>query len=405
MSDADFGAARDTYRERAKRGAAELCTYYAWGQTRCTVHLAVWLASTSGECELLFDRDADDRQRIKLKPDGMPPLFERTFAHGVDEARAGDAMFFHHMHAMTFCVAKGTPGERWRSLFAGDADGARELALHEPEHSCAEEQVGGFKPVHHHRVAGRKESASEWHELNVTVQVPEEATRSLVSASISATHLEVLVASPTGGTPCLHWRRRLQQRTLKYEDGHSSRTHVDTANSTWVFGTDSRGRRCVQFVLAQWMEGARRNEEEKLSKQLKASGLKPLTEDADPFHLFPLVEAEMWLRAAAVYKPRAALSEAAEKLITEMEGHEEREGRDPAALSRSPLAELWEEGEEGEEGEERGEEREEGDEREDERRRPFLEPFRSRLRPRPLRGLFGRYMCRDEHVKHRARVE
>ncbi|EOD40460.1 hypothetical protein EMIHUDRAFT_125540, partial [Emiliania huxleyi CCMP1516] len=80
--------------------------------------------------------------------------------------------------------------------------------------------------------------------------------------------------------------------------------------------------------------------------------------DADPFHLFPLVEAEMWLRAAAVYKPRAALSEAiatrgrraAEKLISEMEAHEEREGRDPAALSRSPLAELWEEGEEGEEG-------------------------------------------------------
>ncbi|EOD40075.1 hypothetical protein EMIHUDRAFT_125586, partial [Emiliania huxleyi CCMP1516] len=33
-----------------------------------------------------------------------------------------------------------------------------------------------------------------------------------------------------------------------------------------------------------------------------------------------------------------------------MEAHEEREGRDPAALSRSPLAELWEEGEEGEEG-------------------------------------------------------
>lgn len=62
------GAARDTYRERAKRGAAELCTYYAWGQTRYTVHLAVWLASTSGECEILFDRDADDRRRSSGAP-------------------------------------------------------------------------------------------------------------------------------------------------------------------------------------------------------------------------------------------------------------------------------------------------------------------------------------------------
>ena len=78
---------------------------------------------------------------------------------------------------------------------------------------------------------------------------------------------------------------------------------------------------------------------------------------------------------------------------------------DPRLGRREREREARRESEEREEREERGEEREEGDEREDERRRPFLEPFRSRLRPRPLRGLFGRYKCRDEHVKHRARVE
>jgi hypothetical protein len=227
-------------------------------------------------------------------------------------------------------------------------------------------QTGGFKPVNHYRVAGRIETASEWHEVTVSVRVPEQSTRSLVTASISPTHLEVTVSRPQDdevgtlavaggevprgppsaardGRPYLWWRRRLQQRTLKYEDGHTSRTHVDTANSTWLLGTDGTGQRCVQFVLAQWMEGANKNQEEAIRKQLQKTGLSVLTEDSDPFHLFELLEAEVWLRAGAVYKARAALCEAARDLIKEMEGHEEREGRDPAALRKSPLADLWEE--------------------------------------------------------------
>jgi len=208
-------------------------------------------------------------------------------------------------------------------------------------------------------VAGRKETASEWHEVTVSVRVPEESSRALVSAVISPTHLEVTVAAPAPAPPLLVWRRRLQQRTLKYEDGHTSRTHVDTANSTWLLGTDAEGSKCVQFVLAQWMEGANKNQEEKISNQLKGVGLSVLTEDADPHHLFELLEAEVWLRAGAVYKKRGALCEAAEKLVQEMEKHEEREGRDPAALRKSPLAEVWQE-DEGEEEEEEEEEAAEG---------------------------------------------
>lgn len=243
-------------------------------------------------------------------------------------------------------------------------------------------------------MAGRIETASEWHEVTVSVRVPEQSTRALVTASISPTHLEVTVSQPdeaaetvgtlpvagacaevegvppsegrgraaaaAAGRPYLWWRRRLQQRTLKYDDGHTSRTHIDTANSTWLLGTDTSGRRCVQFVLAQWMEGANKNQEEAIRKQLKQTGLSVLTEDSDPFHLFELLEAEVWLRAGAVYKARGALCEPARDLIKEMEGHEEREGRDPAALRKSPLADLWEEdawegsGDDDEEEEEEG---------------------------------------------------
>lgn len=387
MSDADFNHERDVYKERVKRGAPELCTYWAWSQTRYTVHLAVWLPSSDGNADIIFDQDPQGRQRIKLRPSNMPTLFERTFAHAVDESRAGDALFFQHMHCMTFCLAKANVGERWRCLFTGDSDGEREMPLADTMYTVEEEQTGGFKPINHYRIAGRKETASEWHEVTVSVVVPEESTRSLVSASISSTHLEVTVKPPPGGgasvadslsnvhlepedaiskraaaasyRPYLSWRRRLQPRTLKYEDGHTSRTHVDTANSTWLLGTDAAGRRCIQFVLAQWMEGANKNQEESISKQLKASGLSVLTEESDPFHLFDLLQAEMWLRAGAVYKPRSQLCDPAQKLVEEMEKHEEREGRDPAALRASPLAELWE-GDEWQEGE--GEEVDEEDE-------------------------------------------
>ena len=54
-----------------------------------------------------------------------------------------------------------------------------------------------------------------------------------------------------------------------WEDKHESRTHVDTTNSTWLIGRDEQGDKCVQFVLAQWMEGADKNQEGDINRQLK----------------------------------------------------------------------------------------------------------------------------------------
>ena len=44
MRDEDFRHQRDLYRDRCRRGAAERCQYYAWGQTKYTVRLALWPA-------------------------------------------------------------------------------------------------------------------------------------------------------------------------------------------------------------------------------------------------------------------------------------------------------------------------------------------------------------------------
>jgi len=62
---------------------------------------------------------------------------------------------------------------------------------------------------------------------------------------------------------------RATQRTIVWEDKHESRTHVDTTNSTWLIGRDEQGGKCVQFVLAQWMEGADKNQEFDIDRQLK----------------------------------------------------------------------------------------------------------------------------------------
>ena len=71
------------------------------------------------------------------------------------------------------------------------------------------------------------------------------------------------------------------------------------ANSTWHLGRDESGRKCVVFVLSQWMEGANKNDESSIRRQLESDGLRPLAEDADPFHMYQLVECEMFLRAGA----------------------------------------------------------------------------------------------------------
>ena len=51
MRDEDFRHQRDIYRERCRRGAPECCQYYAWGQTKYTVHIALWIASEVCEAD------------------------------------------------------------------------------------------------------------------------------------------------------------------------------------------------------------------------------------------------------------------------------------------------------------------------------------------------------------------
>ena len=60
MHDEDFRHQRDVYRERAKRDAPEMCHYWAWGQTKYTVHLALWLGSLDCDAEIRFDQGGDD---------------------------------------------------------------------------------------------------------------------------------------------------------------------------------------------------------------------------------------------------------------------------------------------------------------------------------------------------------
>ena len=65
------------------------------------------------------------------------------------------------------------------------------------------------------------------------------------------------------------------------------------------------------------MEGANKNQNDQIRRQLKSAKGQMLCEDADEFHMYELVEAEMFLRAGAVFKARlppariAALSHSA----------------------------------------------------------------------------------------------
>ena len=115
MRDEDFRHQRDLYRERCRRGAAERCQYYAWGQTKYTVHLAFWLASEDCEADVDFRQvgeAVDERevvvgeegeegaegleggqgsgQRLRVTPRGQPTVLEGLFAHGVDASRVAE---------------------------------------------------------------------------------------------------------------------------------------------------------------------------------------------------------------------------------------------------------------------------------------------------------------------------
>jgi len=148
MADGDFRAQRDLYKHRARVRAPEMCQYWAWGQTKYTVHLALWLPSTDTEAEIVFDVDPDSgRQRIRVKPSGCPTMIEGTLAYRADASRSGEAMTFGHMHAMTFCLPKERPGERWARFFDDDSDGAREMPLGPPRHTISTEQVDGRRTL------------------------------------------------------------------------------------------------------------------------------------------------------------------------------------------------------------------------------------------------------------------
>ena len=142
MHDEDFRSHRDVYNNRAKRDAPEMCWYWAWGQTRYTVHLAMWLASEDHDADIQFSGalpsspsralsssvalsfsppralsssppralsctvTEDGKQRIRVVPNGQQELLDRVFAHAVNTSRSGEAFTFGHMHCMTFVMLK-----------------------------------------------------------------------------------------------------------------------------------------------------------------------------------------------------------------------------------------------------------------------------------------------------------
>ena len=126
MHDAEFRRQRDVYRERARRGADdELSQYYAWGQTKYTVHLAVWLPSDRAAADVTFEEvepedaaaDGEDAvwvgggagQRMTVTPADLPPILRGVFAHGIDTSRAGEALTFESLHSMTSSCRRRAP--------------------------------------------------------------------------------------------------------------------------------------------------------------------------------------------------------------------------------------------------------------------------------------------------------
>ena len=118
MHDTEFRHQRDIYRHRARSGAKEICQYYAWGQTRYTVHMAMWLASDECDADIQFGSDDEGRQTVRVVPTGQPALLDCAFAHAVDTNRQGEAFTFDAMHCITFVMLKANPGERWRRCAA-----------------------------------------------------------------------------------------------------------------------------------------------------------------------------------------------------------------------------------------------------------------------------------------------
>ena len=113
MHDEDFRHQRDVYKAKAKADDPSMCHYWAWGQTRYTVHLAMWLASESNDADIEFSVTPEGKQRIQVTPHGVPMLLDRVFAYDIDTSRAGEAFNFDSMHCMTFVMLKAQPGQRY----------------------------------------------------------------------------------------------------------------------------------------------------------------------------------------------------------------------------------------------------------------------------------------------------
>ena len=107
---------------------------------------------------------------------------------------------------------------------------------------------------------------------------------------------------------------------------------------------EARDFKCVQFVLSE--AGGREQEEFDVKRQLEGDKGKIILEDADPMHMYDLVEAEMYLRAGAVFKPRSKIRPKALELIEQMEKQMEAEAVPDENWRESPFADCWEEDEE-----------------------------------------------------------
>ena len=89
MHDEEFRHQRDVYKVRAKNGDAQMCHYWAWGQTRYTVHLAMWLASEDCDADIQFSVTDEVRRRRRAAQAAAlpaPPLAPRDAWRGSPRA-------------------------------------------------------------------------------------------------------------------------------------------------------------------------------------------------------------------------------------------------------------------------------------------------------------------------------
>ena len=129
-----------------------------------------------------------------------------------------DATKDEEKHTLGAVILEGLHGEAFEVAMEfgrdkiGEKDGVpkliEQMKIAVFPHSVSEAQVDGFKPVNHYRVAGRKDTESEWHEVTINVPIPEAAERKHVQVmtlegSHRAPSLFTLRTAPSAlGTHC-----------------------------------------------------------------------------------------------------------------------------------------------------------------------------------------------------------